>query len=651
MNDLTEPASPRGEEAVPPRNWTAWLWGALLFVATAIAYEHIRHAGFIWDDDMHLTKNPCIVGPLGFAGIWTTSAATYYPLTLTSFWIQHALWGLNPLPYHIFNVAMHAACAVALWRVLLALNLRGAWFAAAVWALHPVQVESAAWITELKNTQSCLFYLLGALAFLKWLNARNAVWYTLALLCAVAAILSKASTVMLPVVLGLCWWWQERRWHWRNVLWLLPFLAISLGASAWTIWEQQYHSGAIGEEWNQTLPQRIIIAGKVIWFYLGKLLWPHPLIFIYPRWQINAADPLAYFPIAAAIVTGLLLWWYRGGVMRAAFFAYAYFVVSLVPVLGIFNVYFFRYSYVGDHLQYLATIGPLVFIASLIVIALRRLPAAARAVATPGVCGALLLTLGILTWRETFTYTDEETLWRTTIARNPGAWIGHNNLGKLDRPEEALAHFRRALELYPRFSHAHNNIAAILMPAGQVDEALRHWAAAIEIEPTYGDARYNYGSALLQLGRASDAIPQLQVALQIDPANADAHYNLASAYLQTGQRADAVASLEKALTIKPQDIEVLTNLAWLLSTSAGEQLRNGRRAVELARRADELAQGENVNVATTLAAAYAEARQFADAVATAQRALSLANAPEHAALADAIRRQLALYEAGSPYRE
>jgi hypothetical protein len=221
---------------------TDWTLGLLVVVATILAYQQTWHAGFIWDDDTHLTQNSCIVGGLGLKGIWTTSAAMYYPLVLTNFWLQHALWGLYPLPYHVLNVLMHTACALLFWQVLRELHVRGAWFGAIVWSLHPVMVESAAWITELKNTQSAFFYLLAILFFIKWHRARSLPevkiarrQYVLVIICAVLAILSKSSTVILPVVLGLCWWWLDRRWRWRNVAWLLPFLAISLAASAWTI--------------------------------------------------------------------------------------------------------------------------------------------------------------------------------------------------------------------------------------------------------------------------------------------------------------------------------------------------------------------------------------------------------------------------------
>ena len=235
--------------------------GVLIFCATVVAYLPALTGGFIWDDDAHVTANPSIVGSLGLARIWISPAANYFPLTTSTFWVIHALWGLNPLPYHVINVLLHAGSAVLLWLVLARWHLRGAWLGALFWALHPVQVESAAWISELKNTQSAVFYLLAIWCFLRWVEAEPPrdhgvrwVYYVLAWLGAVLAILSKSSTVMLPVVLGLCWWWTRGRWRWRYVLWLAPFLLVSAAAGAWTIWEQEFHSGALGPDWNQTLP-------------------------------------------------------------------------------------------------------------------------------------------------------------------------------------------------------------------------------------------------------------------------------------------------------------------------------------------------------------------------------------------------------------
>ena len=350
-----------------------WFWALLLIAFVFIAYTQVFRAGFIWDDESHLTQNPCVVGPLGLKEIWTTTQAVYYPLVLTTFWALHKFFGLNPLPYHLLNISFHAASAILLWRILQVLRVRGAWLGAALWALHPVMVQSVAWVTELKNTQSCVFYLLSILFFLKWEDQGGAVSrpserrtgdrcssvFGLSLLFFLLATLSKTSVVMLPFVLALCVWWMRGRIRWRDTLALAPFALISVVASAWTIWEQRFHARAVGPDWVQTFPERLIIAGKAIWFYLGKLVWPHPLIFIYPRWDVDSSKVVAYLPLLAAIAGLVALWFIHAKWGRALFFAAAYYVVSLFPVLGFFSVYFFRYSFVSDHFQYLASMGPL----------------------------------------------------------------------------------------------------------------------------------------------------------------------------------------------------------------------------------------------------------------------------------------------------
>jgi tetratricopeptide (TPR) repeat protein len=642
-----------------PSSWRHdWLLGFFLMAAIVLAYQPVWHAGFIWDDNKHLTENPCIVGPVGFKGIWTSSAAVYYPLVLTSFWVQHALWGLHPLPYHLVNVAMHGACAILLWRVLRRLNVRGAWLGAALWALHPVQAESVAWITELKNTQSCLFYLLAFHFFLKWLNAAaptglkgSESYYTRALLCATLAILSKASTVMLPVVLGLCWWWKEGRWRWRNVLRLVPFFLISMLASLWTIWEQKFHSGAIGPAWVQTWPERIVIAGKAVWFYLGKLFWPHPLIFIYPRWPVAVPGIMAYLPVLLVAISFFGLWLKRRWTWPV-FFAFAYFVVSLFPVLDFFNVFFFLYSFVGDHFQYLASIGPLALAAAAITTAPGFFKGRTLFL-KPVFCGVLLLTLGTLTWRQCGMYANIETLWKTTLRLNPDCWMAHYNLGnvfiKKGRLDEAIPHFQKALQIYPGDEESHNNLGLALLQKGSVDEAISHLQKALQIRPDFAGAHMNLGIALFQLGRMDEAITQYREALQINPRIAAAHYNLGNALLQKGSVAEAITQFQKALQIKPDNVKAQNDLAWLLATCPEASLRDGNRAVDLARQANALTGGENPLILRTLTAALAEAGRFSEAVETAQRALQLAGAQSNTTLAGQLQSELKLYRAGSPF--
>jgi protein O-mannosyl-transferase len=264
----------------PPKNASpspVWL-SLLLAAATIIAYLPALRGGFIWDDDDHLTNNPCVVGPLGFKEIWTSYATRICPLVISCFRVQYSLWGLDPLPYHLFTILMHACAAIVLWRVLLRLQVPGAWFGAALWALHPVQVESVAWITELKNTQSGFFYMLTGLFFVRARLAAQAQdaprtrkndWAALGF--AVLAMASKSSTVVLPLVLGLFAWWIERGWRWRTVLRLAPYFALSAMSSALSLWTQGAQ-GLAGPDWARSWPERIVTAGQVVWFYQGKLL-------------------------------------------------------------------------------------------------------------------------------------------------------------------------------------------------------------------------------------------------------------------------------------------------------------------------------------------------------------------------------------------
>ena len=587
-----------------------WLWAFLLIALVFVSYAQVFNAGFIWDDESHLTRNPCVVGPLGLKEVWTSAQAVYYPLVLTTFWTVHKFAGLSPWPYHLLNVFLHAGSAVLLWQVLRQLNVRGAWLGAALWALHPVMVESVAWVTELKNTQSGFFYLLSIFCFLKSDAAiqgrpisssplrRTAdgrfLLFASSLVFFILATLSKPSVVMLPVVLFLCIWWRTGRTSWRDVLALMPFALISAVASVWTIFEQKFHAGATGIEWAQTGPDRLIIAGRAIWFYLAKLIWPHPLIFIYPRWQIDSSQVTAYLPLLAAIGGLLALWLTRAKWSRAVFFAATYYVVSLFPVLGFFSVYFFRYSFVSDHFQYLASMGPLALAGAGIVTAVGRFGetpsrlasdtdtlqfsgniAVVRSkslllLATAGTC---LLLLGILTWRQTAVYNNLVTLYTATLTRNPGCWMAHYNLGitlnDQGDTDGAISHYRKAVELWPGYAEAHYNLGRLLVQKGQLDEAITHYEKALEIDPADAEAHNNLGAALFASGRVDEAIVHYRKALTIRRDYADASCNLASALLSNGDLEGAIAYYSGCLAVSPNQVEAQYNLATVL-------LRTGR---------------------------------------------------------------------------
>jgi len=552
---------------------------------------------------------------------------------------------------------------------------------------------------------------------------------------------------MLPFVLALCVWWMRGKIRWRDILALTPFALISSLASAWTIWEQRFHAHAIGPDWAQTFPERLIIAGKAIWFYLGKLVWPHPLIFIYPRWDVDSSKVVAYLPLLAAIAGLVTLWFIHWKWSRALFFAAAYYVISLFPVLSFFTVFFFRYSFVSDHFQYLASMGPLALAGAGIATVVGRLCETPREFASDTevlqglgnnfagsrkqlvlscvLCGILLVSLGFLTWRQTAEYHNLFALYTATLQKNPDCWMAHYNLGivlsEQGEAEQAIDHYRRAVDLRPDYAEAHYNLGRLLVEKGQLDDAIAHYerAAAInpadteaqnnlgvtlfgmgraddaiahyrkalEIQPDYAEAscnlasalltkgdfegaivrytaclsaipdqeeaRYNLASALLRRGRIDEAIIQYQKVLQMHPDSADAHANLGSAWLAKRRVQDAKTEYTKALQISPENLAALSNLAWLLATSADPSLRNGSEAVRLAERADSASSrsDKHSTVLRILAAAYAEAGQFAEAKKTAQQALEAANVQGNTNLADALQGELALYDLGLPYHK
>jgi protein O-mannosyl-transferase len=697
MSAVTEALPSEG--AVRP--WRAsWLQAGGLILLVALTYSAVWSAGFIWDDDLHVTANPCIVGPAGLKEIWTSASANYFPLVLTNFWGVHALWGLNPLPYHLLNVALHALGALLLWRVLRRLGVPGAWLGATLWALHPVQVESVAWISELKNTQSAVFFLAAVWFFLRWSErrARDPACspvavprfkldrdYLLLLGCAAAALLSKSSTVMLPVALWLCAWWREGRWSGRILVALAPLFALSATVSAWTIWEQKYHSFALGPDWDQSLPARCAIAGKDLWFYLGELVWPDPLIFIYPRWATTAGVG-DFLPLLAALggVALLVRSAKRSPGRRAAWFAAAYFVALLFPVLGFFNVYFFRYSFVADHFQYLASMGPLALLGAGLAVAAERVPPFARRwfVLVPSAIIALFAGLSAQAAR---TYADATTLWQTTLARNPACWLAETILGsdalaqgrledalrlerhaislhptspeaqynlglalkRLERNDEAIAAYRRALALKPDFAAAEHNLGVALASGGRFPEAIAHYERALRLKPAQAESQFMLGVALTLSGQGAAAVSHYEAALRTRPAYPEAEYAFGITEAELGRPDQALAHFRAAVTLRPNYVEARRRLAAALSNAgdAAGAIEQFNAAVQLDPNDAEL----RSNFATALLAAG----RIPDAIAQCEAALR-ANprlAAAHYNLALALRAVGRSTESVSHYAE
>jgi protein O-mannosyl-transferase len=539
--------------------------GAAALVALVLAaYVPALSAGFIWDDDRHVTGNLVLKDTLGLAAAWTTLDATpqYYPLTHTTFWLEHALWGLDPRGYHLTNVLLHAAAAILVWRLLLLLEVPGAWLAAAVFALHPVHVESVAWVSERKNVLSAVLYLGAARVFLGWVLGRERgtarPWIATALY--IGALLAKTVTATLPIALAVALWWKRGRIDRRELAWLAPMLVIGAAFGGVTHRLEQTQVGAAGSEWQLSVFERVALSGRIVTFYLGKLAWPSPLVFIYPRWPTGAgAFALTWTAVVSAGAAAL--WLGRRTIGRGPVAALAFFVVTLAPALGFFDVYPMRYSWVADHFQYLASLGPIVLAAAGIALVCNRL-APRRALAVAAV--VLTVVLGVQTFARAHVYENEEMLWRDTLAQNPEAWIAHDNLGIIlaesGRNDEAARHFRRVLELRPMHSGARANLGYLQELGGQDAEAAATLAQAAAERPDDADVRARLVRVLVRLGRFDEALPYAVEAARLRPGDPEVVCDAGTLLARAGRTAEAIPLLEHALALRPGFPRAAANL-------------------------------------------------------------------------------------------
>ena len=526
----------------------------LLVAATILAYQKAWHAGFIWDDDLYVTQNKLLTAPDGLSRIWFSldSPSQYFPLTYTSFRFEYALWGAYPEAYHWGNILLHTANALLVWRLLWVLRIPGAWLAAAFFALHPVQVESVAWISERKNVLMGLFFLLALLAWVKFVEASSkerGKYYGLALFFYALALFSKTTACTLPAALLLILWLKKVRIDWRRLVQIGPFVVLGLGMGLVAMWWERYHQGTLDEFYGVGLPERFLVASRALWFYAGKLLWPANLVFSYPRWTISAGNPLDYAWLLATAVAVVLVYLGRHRLGRGPIVAALFFVATLSPVLGFIMLYTFRYSFVADHYQYLACIGPLALAAAGITRAVDFFGQGKRFV-QGALCAALLVSLGVLSWRQCAMYVDLDTLWSTTIARNPDSWMAHNNIGitlaRQGRTQEAIDHFNRALELNPHHDEADYNLANALLRLNREDEAVPHYEAALKINPRNTRAHFNLAAVLAHKGRAEEAIVHYNKVLETYPNDPVVHKNLEKIFRQMGRTDEADAHLRKA---------------------------------------------------------------------------------------------------------
>ena len=498
---------------------------------TLAAYAPAFRAGFIWDDFQYLHENPVVQDPAGLKRIWgdVRAQAQFYPLTFSTFWIEYQLWGLSPMGYHAVNVVLHAANALLVWAVLRRLAVPGAWLAAALFAVHPVHVESVAWIVERKNVLSGLFYLLAALAYLRfsgltgrpWAERRWG-WYWLSLTLFAAALLSKTVVCTLPAAILLVLWWKHDRLAWQDVWPLLPMAAMGAAMALLTGWVEKNVTCATEPLAVLPLGERLLITGRSMWFYLGKLAWPSGLCLIYPRWEIDTQAARQYlFPVAAAAAVAIL-WLARGRIGKGPLTALLFYAGTSLPTLGMVNLAYQRFSFVADHFQYLANIAPLAAASAVLVRLLGReggarskeapyaKPPAESSVPFRAVAAVVLIVLVVLTCRQGRLYKDEVTIWTHSLEVNPATAKGWYNLAyalaEQNKPLEAIAAYEKTLSLGPGETSAHVNISSLLIGQRRIDEAVRHAEEAIRAAPTLAEAYVNLAQCRQLQGRRDEAI-------------------------------------------------------------------------------------------------------------------------------------------------
>src|SRR5437016_3224127 len=528
----------RGDPAVRKR-YLDWVFGAALVAVTVLIYQPAWHGKPLLDDIGRFMISPEQRSWSGLARLWFQPRTTlqYHPLVDTTYWIEGRLWGQQVFGYHLITIALHAASALLLVKILRKLQIRGAWLGAAIFALP-------------------------------------------------------------------------------------PFAVVAVAAGLLTAWMERAFSGAEGEDFQLSIVDRFLIAGRAFWFYIGKLLVPIDLSLIYPRWRIDSGTWWQYlFPIAALG----LFWsaWNQRKRRRWFFAASLFFAATVVPLLGFFNVSFFRLSFVADHFAYVPSLAVIV-------------PAAAGAtwlvdrggrwrLPLQSLLVLLLSTLAILSWMQSHMYRDAETCYRMVVAHNPNSWTAHQNIG------------------------------AELLARGQLDDAAAEFHKVLELEPNFAQASkrayFGLGTVSVRKGKQDEAIKLFETTLKLDPAYGPAHNGIASALHRQGRLAEAIAEYERAVHLRPESAGILSNLAWMLATCSDPSLRDGQRALALAQRADRLSGGANPRILRSLAAAYAEVNQFGQAAKTARHALDLWLQDGESSFTGALRREISLFDAGRPYHE
>jgi len=560
------------------------LWALVLVLVAVIFYIPALKAGFVWDDDA-LTNNPLIKSSWeGFKGIWLKPSiipreAHYWPLVYTSFWLEYRLWSFHPAGYHLVNVVLHALNGLLVWIILKRLKLKHSWFMAAVFAVHPIHVESVAWIIERKDVLSACFFLCSFLFFTRFYNTdkKRHFYYLLSLVFFICALLSKSIVIGLPLVFLLWIWWKRARITRKDLLQVFPFLLIALGITVFDLWLFRQRTSSL---YGFGFWERCIIAGRAFWFYILKIVYPNNLMPVHLKWKINQTNIIEYIPGLFAIVVMVLLYRFRERLGKAPVTLFLFYAIMIAPVLGFIDFGFMRYSYVAERFQYLAGLGIIIlFISGITSISKRYLSSALLNIG--GVC--ILLILGILTWKYNGNYRDYETLFRYNIKKNPRAWVAHNNLAtaleKKGDEKNAIRHYEKALELKPEEEEIHYNLGALYARRRDKKNAIYHYKNALRINPKNPGAHNNLGFIYEQEGNPELAIEHYRQSLSHRKNHFRTHNNMGNALMKKGDIKGAIRHWEEAIRLNPLLTQTVNNLAWIYATNKNPDLRNCEKAL------------------------------------------------------------------------
>ncbi|MDH7482776.1 MAG: tetratricopeptide repeat protein [Armatimonadota bacterium] len=572
---------------------------AALVIATILAYIPSINNGFVWDDNTYVIHGRIMNSPNALYRYWFTSdSVDYYPLSYTLFWLEYRTWGNNAVPYHIISIILHALASVAAWMVLKRLKILGAFAAALIFAVHPVNVESVAWMFQQRTILPMVFSLAAILAYMRFEDNPKTFWYALSLLLFLLALLSKTSVVTLPFVILCLTWWRKGSIKKYDIIRAVPFFVAAVVLGFVTAWVQANRTIAGEVIRPEGLASRIAGAGWAVWFYFSKALFPYRLSFVYPRWEIDPHSIISYIPSFMVVVCLVVFWIYRKGWGRSPLVGFGCYVVTLLPVLGFLDIYFMKYSLVADHWQYQS----ILCVIALVIGGIVRLTRIRKGYATALVAVVTVVFI-TLSWRQESIYKNEIALWQDTISKNSTAWMAHVNLGlafaergmvdrgiaELNRAleidpscvealislgaiynekkefDQAANYLKRALKLKPNNPQAHYNLGVALAGKGDIRGALALYRKAIKLDPGFAKAYANLGIVLVELGRLDEARKYFVTAIRLDPNSPQMHNNIGVALARCGLLEEAVVHFREALRLKPDYESAQRNLTYALT--------------------------------------------------------------------------------------